>query len=80
LPISQAVWVGDTKTDLTAVTANQAVFIVDCPDTLADMTQVLSAIALDQLTLYLYRQESVYLTGMPNRAQFAKLFQFTAAH
>lgn len=77
---AQAVWVGDTKTDLTAVTANQAVFIVDCPDTLADMTQVLSAIALDQLTLYLYRQESVYLTGMPNRAQFAKLFQFTAAH
>lgn len=77
---AQAVWVGDTKTDLTAVTANQAVFIVDCPDTLADMTQVLSTIALDQLTLYLYRQESVYLTGMPNRAQFAKLFQFTAAH
>ncbi|MDY1545385.1 single-stranded-DNA-specific exonuclease RecJ [Lactiplantibacillus pentosus] len=77
---AKAVWVGEEDVDLATVTAGQAVFIVDCPDTLPDMTQVLSSIALDQVTLYLYRRDSVYMSGMPNREQFAKLFQFTAAH
>ncbi|WP_251847113.1 single-stranded-DNA-specific exonuclease C-terminal domain-containing protein, partial [Enterococcus faecalis] len=34
---AQAVWVGDTTVELAAVTASHAVFVVDCPDTLADM-------------------------------------------
>ncbi|MFB9769696.1 single-stranded-DNA-specific exonuclease RecJ [Lactiplantibacillus modestisalitolerans] len=74
---AQAVLVGASDQDLATVTAHQPVVIVDCPDSLSDMSQVLTSIQLDQVTLYLYRKDSVYLTGMPSRAQFAKLFQFT---
>lgn len=79
-PQSQALFVGDAGTDLSGVQADQAVFVVDCPDTLVDFTTVLTALPLNQLTLYLYRQESVYLAGMPSREQFGKLFQFTVNH
>ncbi len=77
---SQALFVGDAGTDLSGIQADQAVFVVDCPDTLVDFTTVLTALPLNQLTLYLYRQESVYLAGMPSREQFGKLFQFTVNH
>lgn len=79
-PQSQALFVGDAGTDLSGIQADQAVFVVDCPDTLVDFTTVLAALPLNQLTLYLYRQESVYLAGMPSREQFGKLFQFTVNH
>ncbi|WP_137627063.1 single-stranded-DNA-specific exonuclease RecJ [Lactiplantibacillus pingfangensis] len=74
---AQPLLVTDAATDLSAISTEQPVFIVDCPDTLADFTQVLTALPLNQLTLYLYQRESVYLTGMPSRAQFAKLYKFT---
>ncbi|RRK11208.1 single-stranded-DNA-specific exonuclease RecJ [Lactiplantibacillus garii] len=77
---AQAVFVGDSTSDLSAIATDAAVFIVDCPDTLADLTAVLASLPLNQLTLYLYRQESVYLAGMPSREQFAKLFKFTVNH
>ncbi|WP_338209447.1 single-stranded-DNA-specific exonuclease RecJ [Lactiplantibacillus paraxiangfangensis] len=79
-PQSQALFVGDAGTDLSGIQADEAVFVVDCPDTLVDFTTVLTALPLNQLTLYLYRQESVYLAGMPSREQFGKLFQFTVNH
>mgnify|MGYP001351120100 CR=1 FL=1 len=73
---SQALFVGDPQPDLSGITTDQAVYVVDCPDTLADFTTVLAALPLNQLTLYLYRKDSVYLAGMPSREQFAKLYQF----
>ncbi|BDZ31083.1 single-stranded-DNA-specific exonuclease RecJ [Lactiplantibacillus sp. WILCCON 0030] len=79
-PQARAVLVSDQMTDLSTIKADEPVFIVDCPDTLADFTAVLAALPLNQLTLYLYRRDSVYLTGMPSREQFAKLFKFTVAH
>ncbi|WP_047999952.1 single-stranded-DNA-specific exonuclease RecJ [Lactiplantibacillus herbarum] len=79
-PQAKPVLVGDAATDLSSIAADQAVYIVDCPDTLADMNQVLAALPLNQLTLYLYRQESVYMAGMPSREQFAKLYQFAMSH
>ena len=75
---SQAVLASD-QAALAAVT-DQSVFIVDCPDTLADLTDVLQQLPLNQVTLYLYRRESLYLAGMPNREQFGKLYKFTLAH
>ncbi|MFC6296073.1 single-stranded-DNA-specific exonuclease RecJ [Lactiplantibacillus daoliensis] len=78
-PQAQAILVTDPAVSLSEIPADQPVFIVDCPDTLADMTQVLTALPLNQLTLYLYQRESVYLTGMPSREQFAKLYKFTLA-
>ena len=76
-PQTQAILVTDQTTDLSAISVDQPVFIVDCPDTLADFTQVLTALPLNQLTLYLYRRDSVYMAGMPSRDQFAKLYKFT---
>ena len=69
-------FVGDPQQELSGMTTDQTVYVVDCPDTLADFTTVLAALPLNQLTLYLYRKDSVYLAGMPSREQFAKLYQF----
>ena len=79
-PTSQAILVSDQTTDLSQIPTDQPVFIVDCPDALADLTAVLTALPLNQLTLYLYQRNSVYLAGMPSREQFGKLFKFTLAH
>jgi len=79
-PTAKAVLANDPTLDLATVAADQPVYIVDCPDTLADLTQVLTQLPLNQLTLYLYRRESIYLVGMPKREQFARLFKFTTAH
>ncbi|MFC6181831.1 single-stranded-DNA-specific exonuclease RecJ [Lactiplantibacillus daowaiensis] len=77
-PNSQAILAND-QSALAAV-GEQPVFIVDCPDTLTDLTDVLQQVALNQITLYLYRRESLYLAGMPNREQFGQLYKFTATH
>ncbi|AVK60577.1 single-stranded-DNA-specific exonuclease RecJ [Lactobacillus sp. CBA3605] len=75
-PSAQAILVNDQTTDFSAIKPDQPVFVVDCPDTLADLTAVLTALPLNQLTLYLYRRESLYLAGMPSRTQFANLYKF----
>ncbi|MFD1421978.1 single-stranded-DNA-specific exonuclease RecJ [Lactiplantibacillus songbeiensis] len=77
---AKAVLANDPSIELATVAKDQPVFIVDCPDTLADLTQVLAQLPLNQLTLYLYRRESIYLAGMPKREQFAKLFKFVAVN
>ncbi|CAM3292983.1 single-stranded-DNA-specific exonuclease RecJ [Lactiplantibacillus plajomi] len=77
---ARAVYVGSADADLSGIRQDEVVFVVDCPDTLADFTAVLNALPLNRLTLYLYRHDSVYMAGMPTRQQFAKLFQFTVNH
>ncbi|MDA0409758.1 single-stranded-DNA-specific exonuclease RecJ [Levilactobacillus brevis] len=62
------------------VTAEQRVFIVDCPDMTVDLTNVLQQLQPTQLTVYLYKKESLSQLGMPTRAQYAKLFKFVATH
>jgi single-stranded-DNA-specific exonuclease len=54
--------------------------IVDCPDDLDDLKQVLSQIKTDELTAYFYEHDSAYLDGMPSRAEYGKLFKFIASH
>ncbi|GEK28180.1 single-stranded-DNA-specific exonuclease RecJ [Furfurilactobacillus siliginis] len=54
--------------------------IVDCPDDLAVLEQVLQQITVNELTVYFYERESAYLSGMPSRAEYGKLFKFVATH
>ncbi|MGV0168633.1 single-stranded-DNA-specific exonuclease RecJ [Furfurilactobacillus sp. WILCCON 0119] len=54
--------------------------LVDCPDDLATLTDTLTAMSADKVTVYFYERESAYLSGMPSRAEYGKLFKFIATH
>lgn len=57
------------------------VIVVDCPTNLTDL-QTLFEIGGNpsQITMMLYQTQSVYLSGMPSRAEFATLFKFVQTH
>lgn len=58
----------------------KTLYLVDCPDQLADLKLALTHISADQVVVYFYLKESHYLLGMPERAQYAKLFRFVKTH
>ncbi|HBF75740.1 MAG TPA: single-stranded-DNA-specific exonuclease RecJ, partial [Lactobacillus sp.] len=55
-------------------------YLVDCPVQISDLQAALKAIKADQIVIYFYLKESHYLLGMPDRAQYAKLFRFVQTH
>ncbi|ANZ67756.1 single-stranded-DNA-specific exonuclease RecJ [Secundilactobacillus paracollinoides] len=55
-------------------------FLVDCPASIADLQRVLGHITADRIVAYFYLKQSHYLLGMPERAQYAKLFRFVKTH
>lgn len=54
--------------------------IVDCPPSLTVLQQVLAATRVDELTTYFYERDSAFLSGMPSRAEYSKLFNFIKTH
>ncbi|GAX03529.1 single-stranded-DNA-specific exonuclease RecJ [Secundilactobacillus pentosiphilus] len=55
-------------------------YLVDCPAKISDLQTALKAVKADQIVIYFYLKESHYLLGMPDRAQYAKLFRFVQTH
>ncbi|MFC6253503.1 single-stranded-DNA-specific exonuclease RecJ [Secundilactobacillus hailunensis] len=55
-------------------------YLVDCPAQISDLKTALKAVKADQIVSYFYLKESHYLLGMPDRAQYAKLFRFVQTH
>ena len=55
-------------------------YLVDCPAQIGDLKTALKAVKADQIVSYFYLKESHYLLGMPDRAQYAKLFRFVQTH
>ncbi|WP_172187114.1 single-stranded-DNA-specific exonuclease RecJ [Lentilactobacillus kribbianus] len=56
------------------------IYLVDCPDTIADLTMVLNNHKPEQITFYLYKKTLVSKIGMPDRNQYATLFKFIKTH
>ncbi|QOP50972.1 single-stranded-DNA-specific exonuclease RecJ [Lentilactobacillus parabuchneri] len=56
------------------------VYIVDCPDSTADLVKVLGVIHPQTTILYLYKKQLVSKIGMPDRHSYAKLFRFIKEH
>ncbi len=52
------------------------VYIVDCPDVVDDLEQVLQTIHPKTTVLYLYKKQPILKLGMPDRPSYAKLFRF----
>ncbi|GHP15079.1 single-stranded-DNA-specific exonuclease RecJ [Lentilactobacillus fungorum] len=55
---------------------DQNLFVVDCPDVVADLADVLHRTHPKTTTLYLYKKQLVSKMGMPDRHSYAKLFRF----
>lgn len=62
------------------VNPETVIYIVDCPDTVEDLGGILKQIKPSKIVLYLYKKQPISLLGMPERAQYAKLFKFVETH
>lgn len=79
LPPTATSWLLSDADRLTTQHAT-TLYLVDCPATLTDLQTALTAISADQIVVYFYLKESHYLLGMPDRAEYAKLFKFVQTH
>ncbi|MFC4771477.1 single-stranded-DNA-specific exonuclease RecJ [Enterococcus hermanniensis] len=50
--------------------------VLDCPDRKEVLKEIIRGGNFERVYLYLYSSDESYLNGMPNRDQFAKLYQF----
>lgn len=54
----------------------QQVMLMDCPDTMEQLHVFIQKLSTDRIYLCCFSKEECYMTGMPSREQFARLFQF----
>lgn len=67
--------------EITSEIQIETLTIVDCPVNIADMKHVLEITnAPSIIRVLFYEKHSVYLSGMPTREEFGKLFKFVQSH
>ncbi|WP_414840202.1 single-stranded-DNA-specific exonuclease RecJ [Carnobacterium sp. TMP28] len=54
--------------------------LVDCPDQLDLLSELLKNSQPSNIYVSFFNQESVYLEGMPSRTQFSQVFKYIATH
>ena len=74
---SQAVMYSEVTSE---ETADKHLYIVDCPDVIDDLEQLLSKVSPKTTVLYLYKKQLISKIGMPDRNSYAKLFRFVKEH
>lgn len=52
--------------------------LFDCPDTIEQLTFVLSRVQFDNIHVICYTKVPIYLTGLPTRQQFSQVFKVIA--
>ncbi len=60
--------------------ATQPVVLVDCPDSLEQFVATIAANDHLPIRCYFYKKNHLFLSGLPNRADFAKAYQYFATH
>ncbi|CAI2680552.1 hypothetical protein AKUA2103_08710 [Apilactobacillus kunkeei] len=66
--------------DLSSFDKFDNIIIVDCPSDISHLQYALSEISFNSVTFYLFKNHYIFKKGMPNRAQYAKLFKFIKTH
>ncbi|WP_158520139.1 single-stranded-DNA-specific exonuclease RecJ [Apilactobacillus kunkeei] len=66
--------------DLSSFNKFDNIIIVDCPSDISHLQDALSEISFNSVTFYLFKNHYIFKKGMPNRAQYAKLFKFIKTH
>ncbi|QYU53931.1 single-stranded-DNA-specific exonuclease RecJ [Apilactobacillus kunkeei] len=66
--------------DLSSFDKFDNIIIVDCPSDISHLQDALSEISFNSVTFYLFKNHYIFKKGMPNRAQYAKLFKFIKTH
>lgn len=77
-PQSEAVLVTKHMPDESRSTTKVA--LVDCPPSIEQFRQIWPIIKDNELILYLYSHEDVYMTGLPNREQETTLYKYLFKH
>ncbi|GAA6113988.1 single-stranded-DNA-specific exonuclease RecJ [Apilactobacillus apinorum] len=62
--------------DLSSIDKFDNIIVVDCPDEPGILEDLLTKISSESITFYLFKNNYIGSKGMPNRAQYAKLFKF----
>jgi single-stranded-DNA-specific exonuclease len=56
------------------------IIVVDCPDNINYLIDMLNRIKFKQATFYLFKNHYFFNKGMPNRSEYAKIFKFVKTH
>ena len=57
-----------------AITKNDAIVLVDCPDNLDELAEVVKANSPKQIVTYFFHNVDFYASGMPSRLEFKQIF------
>lgn len=76
---SEALLIKD-KEAAEAFTAHQSYMLVDCPESLEQLERTVKGNHQQTLYCMFYTPDSYYLTGLPNRTHFSKVYKFLAKH
>lgn len=60
--------------------AKQNIIIADCPDTIEEFKVTLIKNELFLIRCYFYKENHLFLSGVPNREDFAKAYKFFGTH
>lgn len=60
--------------DSESISKNQTIVLVDCPDNLVELTEVMKTAQPARIVTYFFHQTDFYANGMPSRVDFKKIF------
>jgi single-stranded-DNA-specific exonuclease len=66
--------------DSTEIKLNDTIVLVDCPDDLEQLSQVIQRTQPQQIVTYFFHQTDFYANGMPTRQEFKQVFGAVKVH
>ena len=80
IPSSAKAVLLNTKKAVEEYVAEQDFVIVDCPNSIEQFTKTIQNNLSKRIRCYFYKNKHLFLTGLPNRADFAKVYKYFATH
>lgn len=72
---SQAILI-DTIEEAKAYQAGRDIILVDCPNAIEQFQQIIANNKNVEIRCYFYKENHIFLHGLPNREEFAKFYKF----
>ena len=76
IPESSQVILIDTIEEAKAYQAGRDIILVDCPNAIEQFQQIIANNKNIEIRCYFYKENHIFLHGLPNREEFAKFYKF----
>lgn len=60
--------------------SNKELIIVECPKTISDFEKIISKQIMNPIRCYFYKENHLFLSGLPNRADFVQVFKYISKY